>query len=106
MIPKRAFLCLDGVYRTGDSLSVQNREVKNMKRRNKGIRDEDGVLHSDKAVLALLLEGKSRDKICAALDMPMGTLNSCCSRIYKREGCNTLAQLLVKYRAQEAAVEK
>lgn len=69
-----------------------------MKRNQKSIRDEDGLLYSEKAVLELLLQGKSRDGICEALGMPMGTLNSCCTRIYKREGCNSLVELLVKYR--------
>lgn len=60
-----------------------------------------GRLYSDKAVMELLTQGKRREDICRELGMPMGTLNSCCTRIYKREGCNSLAEFIVKQNTEK-----
>ncbi len=58
-------------------------------------RDTNNLLPSERAVLELLLQGKSREEICNELSMPMGTLNSCCTRLYKRFGVTSLVELLV-----------
>jgi len=60
-------------------------------------RDEGGLLFQDRAVMNLLLLGKSRADICKELDMPLGTVNTCCTRIYRKTGCKNLPELIVKY---------
>ena len=61
-------------------------------------RDKDGLLHQDRAVMELLLQGKTRVEIVEKLDMPLGTVNTCCTRLYKQLGVNTLVELLIKCR--------
>ncbi len=60
-------------------------------------RGRDDLLHQDKAVLDLLVRGMSRDDICGTLHMPLGTVNTCCSRIYKQTGCKNRVELILKY---------
>lgn len=61
-------------------------------------RDEDGLLHQDRAVMDLLLQGKQRDEISKMLGMPPGTVNTCCTRLYKQMGCKNLVELILKHR--------
>ena len=61
-------------------------------------RDKDGLLHQDRAVMNLLLEGKSRVEIVEALNMPRGTVNTCCTRLYKQFSVSNLVELLIKLR--------
>lgn len=68
-------------------------------------RDKDGLLHQDRAVMELLLQGKSRQKIVKELDMPLGTVNTCCTRLYKQFGVNNIMELLIKYRDTEGTVK-
>lgn len=65
-------------------------------------RDESGPLLQDKAVTKLLLQGKTRDEICRELGMPLGTVNTCCTRIYKQTGCRNQPELIVKYGPENA----
>lgn len=58
-------------------------------------RDKNGLLLQDGEVLRLLLKAKSRPAISAELNMPMGTVNTCCSRIFEHTGCHSLAELLL-----------
>ena len=60
-------------------------------------RDKDGMLLQDKVVMKLLLQAKSRAEICWVLDMPLGTLNNSCTRIYEHMGVSGLPELLIKY---------
>lgn len=69
-------------------------------------RDKDGLLHQDRAVMKLLLQGKSRVEIVKALDMPRGTVNTCCTRLYKQLGVNNLVELLIKCRDADGAEEE
>ncbi len=77
-------------------LSYAKCEVKNMD----GMRDTGSRMYSEETVLKLMLQGKSRDEICEAMGMPLGTVNNYCTRIYKRTGCRSLVELLVKHNAQ------
>ncbi len=61
-------------------------------------RDGANMIPSERAVLGLLMQGKSRSEICEELSMPMGTLNSCCTRLYKRFGVASMVELLLKQR--------
>lgn len=45
-------------------------------------------------VLWLLLDGKSRQEIVSLLDISMGSVNTYCSRLYKKTGCNNTHDLL------------
>lgn len=56
-------------------------------------------MYSQEAVLNLMLQGKSREEICVALQMPRGTVNTYCTRIYKQTGCNSLVELVLKHNA-------
>lgn len=62
-------------------------------------RGEDGLLHQDRAVMELLLQGKGRQDICQMLGMPRGTLNTCCNRIYKQMGVKSVVELIIKCRS-------
>ena len=66
-------------------------------------RDKDGLLHQDRAVMELLLQGKSRQNIVAELDMPLGTVNTCCTRLYKQLGVKNIMELLIKLRNEGGA---
>ena len=66
-------------------------------------RDELDLLLQDREVLELLLKAKSREDICAELNLPLGTLNTCCTRIYQKTGCRNQAGLIVKYGYLNAA---
>lgn len=67
-----------------------------MENRIRGKRDETGLLPRDRAVMKLLLEGKRREAISWELGMPLGTVNTCCTRIYKQMDCRNLAELIIK----------
>ena len=60
--------------------------------------DAANLLPNERAVLMFLLQGKSREEICTILSMPKGTLNSCCTRLYKRFGVASMVELLLKQR--------
>lgn len=62
-----------------------------------GKRKAGSRMYSEEAVLNLMLQGKSREEICAALQMPRGTVNTYCTRIYKRTSCNSLVELVLKH---------
>ncbi|MDL2237370.1 hypothetical protein LJC56_06030 [Christensenellaceae bacterium OttesenSCG-928-K19] len=70
-----------------------------MNRNTKWKRHGDGQLYSDKAVMELLLRGKTRPEICGKLNMPMGTVNACCTRIYKQAGCKNIMEFILKHGA-------
>lgn len=65
-------------------------------------RDKSGLLLQDSLVLEHLLQGKTRPQICEELGIPMGTLNSCCTRIYRHTGCRSVVELILKYGGKEA----
>ncbi|MFT3985785.1 MAG: helix-turn-helix transcriptional regulator [Lachnospiraceae bacterium] len=69
------------------------------------IKDTGSRMYSEDAVLKLMLQGKSRDEICEVMGMPLGTVNNYCTRIYKRTGCKSLVELLVKHNAQNTAAQ-
>lgn len=62
-------------------------------------RDESGLLLQDAAVMRLLLLAKTRAEIGEALDMPPGTVNTCCKRVYRHTGCKGQTELILKYGA-------
>lgn len=62
-------------------------------------RDGDGLLLQDRAVMELLLRGMSRGEICQALGMPLGTVNTCCTRIYRHTGCKSAVELILRHGA-------
>lgn len=62
-------------------------------------RDAGSRMYNEDVVLNMMLQGKSRADICEALHMPLGTVNNYCTRIYKRTGCNSLVQLVLKHNA-------
>lgn len=64
--------------------------------RNNRMRDEHGMLLQDKEVMRLLLRAKSRPEICKELNMPMGSVNTSCTRIYENMGVHSLAELIIK----------
>lgn len=72
-----------------------------MELRNNRDRDEGGMLLQDREVMKLLLQAKKRPQICQELDMPMGTVNTSCSRIYELEGVSGLPELIMKHRESE-----
>lgn len=65
-------------------------------------RDAAGLLKQDGLVLELLLQGKTRMQISKELGMPMGTLNTCCARIYRHTDCHSVVELILKYDAKSA----
>ncbi len=69
------------------------------------MKDTGSRMYSEDAVLKLMLQGKSRDEICEVMGMPLGTVNNYCTRIYKRTGCKSLVELLVKCNAQNTAMQ-
>lgn len=75
-----------------------------MKLRYNKQRDAQGLLLQDREVMKLLLKAKSRNEICRELGLPLGTVNTSCSRIYQNAGVHSLPELLVKY-ATEATME-
>ncbi|MDL2238482.1 hypothetical protein LJC56_11785 [Christensenellaceae bacterium OttesenSCG-928-K19] len=68
-----------------------------MELRNNRLRDEQGMLLQDREVMKLLLRAKSRSEICKELGMPMGSVNTSCTRIYENTGVHSLAELLIRY---------
>lgn len=68
-------------------------------------RDTEGLLLQDQEVLRLLLAAKTRAQIGRELGMPQGTLNTCCTRIYRVTGCKNLPELLVKYTGEARTEE-
>lgn len=67
-------------------------------------RDEGGLLYQDRAILNLLLEGKTRPEIVRALNMPLGTVNGCCTRLFRELGCKNVVELVLKCKAGQAAL--
>ncbi len=59
-------------------------------------RDDLGLLWQDRAVLELLLQAKSRSMIAEQLEMPFGSVNTSCNRIYKTLDCHSLPELILK----------
>jgi len=53
------------------------------------------LLPQDEKVMSLLLEANTRSEIAEKLNMPIGTVHSCCSRIYKYAGCNNIAGFMI-----------
>lgn len=74
-----------------------------MQLRYNKLRDENGMLLQDKEVMKLLLRGKRREEIAGVLSMPLGTVNTCCARIYELEGVKSLPELMVKYAGKKSS---
>ena len=72
-----------------------------MDKSTKWKRDTDGQPYSEKAVAKLLLLGTSRAEISRRLDMPLGTVNYCCTRIYQKAGCKNLVEFILKNKESE-----
>ncbi len=53
-----------------------------------------GLSEQERNVSWLLMEGKTRKEIAHALDLGMGTVNTYCSRIYKKTQVGSLAELM------------
>ena len=68
-----------------------------MELRYNKIRDEHGMLLQDREVMKLLLQAKRREEISRELQMPVGTVHTCCTRIFELEDVNSVAELIVKY---------
>lgn len=64
-------------------------------------RHGDGQLYSDKAVVDLLLRGKTRPEIYWELGMSMGMVNACHTRIYRQAGCKNVMEFILKNSGRE-----
>ena len=62
--------------------------------------DELGLLRQDREVMELLLRLKTRAEICRILNRPLGTVNTSCTRIYRKLGCKGIGELILKYAAE------
>lgn len=71
--------------------------VRNMTLRYNKSRDELGLLLQDREVMKLLLQAKKRAEIAALLDMPPGSVNESCKRIFKTLNVGGVAELIIKY---------
>ena len=69
---------------------------------------ENGVSHDilsqyrlskrEKEILLLLVDGNSREKIMQLLYISLGTVNTHCSHIYQKTGCNSVVSLINKFK--------
>ncbi len=75
-------------------------EVRKITLRYNKERDELGLLLQDREVMEHLLALQSRAAISKALNMPLGSVNESCSRIYKTLECHSVAELIIKYKNQ------
>lgn len=66
----------------------------------RGSKQRDGMQPQDRAVLELLLQSKSRAQIVRELGMAEGTVNVCCTRVFKQAGCHSLAELIYRYKRE------
>ena len=53
------------------------------------------LLPQDEKVMSLLLEAKTRSEISEKLNIPIGTVHSCCSRIYRYAGCRSISGFMI-----------
>jgi DNA-binding CsgD family transcriptional regulator len=55
--------------------------------------DDFGLSSREREVAVLLLDGKSREEIASLLSVTLGTVNTLCTRLYKKAGIRNITEL-------------